>query len=70
MSAAAGEQRVENTSPAQTRVLVLGYKGHDTITDTDIQRGDWFVINDVEYEITMLTPVLATMVQAVAVARE
>lgn len=37
------ERRGENAIVVNTAALVTGYKGHDTIADTNIRRGDRFL---------------------------
>ncbi len=49
--------------------LVLGYKGHPTIADTDLQTGDRFAVGGLAYEIVGLVPGLADSLQAYAKAR-
>ena len=48
----------------QVDALVIGYKGHPLITDTDIQRGDRFAVSGVSYEVIMVVPGLADSIQA------
>jgi hypothetical protein len=51
---------MERTGPlatvSETRVLVLGYKGHATIADTDLQRGDRFKHQGQTYTVTQILP--------------
>jgi len=35
-------------------VVVFGVKDHPTVTDTDIQRGDTFLLNDIKYRVVDL----------------
>lgn len=42
-------------SVAQQAVTVFGVQGHRTVTDTDIRRGDRFVLNDEEYDVVLVT---------------
>lgn len=52
-----------------TDVLIIGYKGHPTIDDTDIQRGDRFVISGEMYEVEIVVPGLNNQLQAYAKVR-
>ena len=54
---------------AHADVLVLGYKGHPSIDDTDLQRGDRFAVDGQGYEIVMVTPGLEHSLQAYAKVR-
>lgn len=49
--------------------LVIGYKGHPTIADTDLQVGDRFTVGGVAYEIVALVPGLTAGLQAYARVR-
>ena len=44
--------------------VVLGYKSHPTITDTDLQPGDRFAVASTRYEVIMLVPGLVDSLQA------
>jgi hypothetical protein len=57
---AAGESGLTGTVDA----LVIGYKGHPLIADTDIQRGDRFAVGGVSYEVIMVVPGLPDSLQA------
>ncbi len=50
-------------------VVLIGYKGHPTIADTDVQRGDRFAVDGVSFEVTMLVPGLVDSLQAYAKVR-
>lgn len=50
---------------AVARVTVFGVRGHPTVPDTDIQRGDRFAVADDLYEV-VLTVALPGEVQAFA----
>ena len=54
---------------AQADVVILGYKGHPGIDDTDIQRGDRFAYEGQGYEVVMVIPGLTDSFQAYAKAR-
>jgi hypothetical protein len=53
----------------QAEVLVIGYKGHPSISDTDIQRGDRFAVAGVGYEVVAVVPGLTDQLQAYAKVR-
>lgn len=40
----------------QIDAMVLGYKGHPTITDTDLRAGDRFTVSSVHYEVIAIMP--------------
>lgn len=46
--------------------LILGYKGHPTIANTDIKPGDRFALGGVKYEVIALVPNLLDSLQAYA----
>jgi hypothetical protein len=48
----------------QVDAIVLGYKGHATITDTNLQPGDRFAVAGVRYEVIMLVVGLTDGLQA------
>lgn len=50
--------------------LIVGYAGHPTITDTDLQPGDSFVANGRAYEIVGLLPALDDALHALARIRD
>lgn len=54
---------------AEADAIVIGYKGHPSITDTDIQTGDRFAIGGVGYEVVGVLPGLDNGVQAYAKVR-
>lgn len=64
------ERRGENATVAVQQVLILGYKGHPTIEDSDIKRGDRFYLSDEKmiYTIVQVIPDLRDSVQAIAQA--
>ncbi len=49
--------------------LVIGYKGHPEIADTDLQAGDRFSVGGVAYEIVGVSPNLADRLEAYAQVR-
>jgi len=61
--------QTEAGQTAQADALVIGYAGHPTITDTDLQLGDRFAVGGVGYEIVGLLPGLADSLQAYAKVR-
>lgn len=52
------ERLGEVGSAGTLQAQIMGYKGHPTITDTDLQRGDQFKLGDVLYRVTMIYPEL------------
>jgi hypothetical protein len=40
-----------NIAPGVQRAVVFGVRNHPTVSDTDIQRGDRFVIDATEFEV-------------------
>lgn len=38
-------------TPSQATLVIMGYKGHPTVADTNIRRGDRFVAHDVLYDV-------------------
>lgn len=61
--------QTEAGETALAEILVLGYSGHPTITDTDIQRGDRFALDGVSYKIVAVVPGLQYSLQAFATMR-
>lgn len=59
----------ESGQTAQADALVIGYKGHPTITDTDLQTGDRFPADGISYEIVGLLPGPVDSLQAYAKVR-
>lgn len=49
--------------------LIIGYKNHGTIPDTDIQRGDRFALAGVSYRVVAVVPGLTDSLQAFATTR-
>ena len=67
-----GRPREVQTEGGQTAIadtLILGYYGHPTITDTDLQTGDRFAVSGVGYEIVALLVGLDNSLQAFARVR-
>lgn len=50
--------------------LVIGYAGHPTITDTDLQPGDRFKVGARVYEIVGILPALDDALHALAMIRD
>lgn len=44
--------------------LLLGYRGHPTVTDTSVKVGDRFRVGSVDYEVVMVMPAHVDNVQA------
>ena len=61
--------QIEAGVMAQADMLILGYKGHPTLADTNLQRGDRFVAGGVAYEVIVVTPGLVNQFQAYARVR-
>jgi len=61
--------QTEAGQTAQADVVIIGYAGHPTITDTDLQLGDRFAVGGVGYEIVGLLPGLTDSLQAYAKVR-
>lgn len=64
------EERGTAGKVAVSRVLIVGYKDHATVTDTDIQRGDRFYYDGLWYDVTQVMPAIPDRFQAVADAYE
>jgi hypothetical protein len=60
--------KMEYTTPggdtAVIDAVVIGYKGHPTITDTDLQRGDRFFVDGQMYEVVTIVPGTVDSLQA------
>lgn len=50
------------------RVLLLGYRNHPTITDTNVQRGDTFAYDGQRYRVTQVDTTYRDRLQAVGEA--
>jgi len=67
-----GRPREVQTEGGQTAIadtLIIGYKGHPTLTDTDLQTGDRFAVGGVSYEIVAVLAGLSDCLQAYAKVR-
>lgn len=67
-----GRPREFQTEGGQTMIadtLILGYFGHPTIIDTDLQTGDRFAVAGVNYDVVGLLPGLTDSLQAFAKVR-
>jgi len=61
--------QTEAGQTAQADALIIGYTGHPTIADTDLQVGDRFAVGGVGYEIVGLLSGLSDSLQAYAKVR-
>jgi len=59
-----------NLTGMRMGMLIVGYKDHATIADTDIRRGDWFQEGDVRYEVKHVIPDTPKRFLAVAEAMD
>ena len=57
-----------NIVPGVQRAIAFGVRNHPTVADTDILRGDRFVINATEFEVIAVIPTPGE-VQAICEAR-
>jgi hypothetical protein len=67
-----GRGRQVQTAPgitAQVDVLIIGYKSHPAVDDTDLQVGDRFAVGGVSYEVINVVPGLVNQFQAYAKVR-
>lgn len=64
------EARSGNAVAANADVLIVGYKSHPSIADTDIQRGDRFLYDDQMYTVTQVLPNVPDRLLAYAEASE
>lgn len=64
------EAMAENALVSNTGMLIVGYKGHASIDDTDIKRGDRFVYGGQKYEVQSVLPGLTDRFMAVAEASQ
>jgi len=65
-------ERTIQTQGGETAVIdtvILGYKGHPSISDTDLQRGDRFYISGQQFEIMLIMPGESNSLQAFARVR-
>lgn len=49
-------------------MLIIGYKGHPTIADTDLKKGDRFAVSGVLFEVIMIQPAYVDRMLAIAEA--
>lgn len=56
----------EASSAGAMVAQITGYKGHPTITDTDLQRGDQFKVGDTSLRVMMVYPGYSDRLLAVA----
>jgi hypothetical protein len=54
---------------ATLRVIVIGYRGHESIDDTDLKRGDRFVADGTLFEVILIQPGHSVRLMAIAEAR-
>lgn len=61
-----GDRKVQTAGGVvhEISALLIGYLGHPTITNTNVQPGDRFKVGSVMYEVIMLMPGLVDSVQA------
>lgn len=45
-----------NTATASLQMVLLGYKAHPTIADTDVERGDRFLYGGERYRVIQVLP--------------
>lgn len=64
VNSTASEQRSANAQPGSYTATLFGVKGHPTVDDTDLQRGDLVVIDGNEYEVVSVVLTLGE-VQAI-----
>lgn len=68
MSDSPAESFTDTASLAALGVVVLGYKNHPTIADTDLQRGDRFFTGGRLYEVVEVFPLFSDRLVARAEA--
>lgn len=59
---------VDAAKVSESDVIVIGYRGHPTIADTDLKRGDRFLTGDLMYEIIHLNEAVDLIAYAKAVS--
>lgn len=64
------DARGQNATVSNAGVLIVGYKDHPTITDTDIRRGDRFFYAGQMYTVTQAMPDVPNRLLATAEASE
>lgn len=50
------QRKSDGSLVGQETVMALGYKGHPSITDTDLTRGDRFFCGGLMYEVAQVQP--------------
>ncbi len=60
------QQRSDGAYTGMFDMLVVGYEGHPSISDTDLQRGDRFAVDGEMFEVVVVTPALGNTFQAYA----
>ena len=65
----ASEQRGVNATPGQYTAVLFGVRGHASVADTDIQRGDQVVLSGRLYEVVSVIETIGE-VQAVCEVRD
>lgn len=65
-----GQQRGENATVANTAVLVTGYKDHPVMADTDLRRGDRFMVDGQMVTVTAILVMVPGRLLAIAEASE
>lgn len=66
----AARQMTPASDVAALKVMVLGYKGHPSIDDTDLKRGDRFLSEGTLFEIILIQPGHTDRLIAIAEARK
>ena len=66
------ERTTNNITTSEQTALILGYKGHPTIADTNLKRGDRFYVasEDMMYTVIQILPGLENCLQAIAEATQ
>jgi hypothetical protein len=63
-------QAASGTETGSLRVMVLGYKGHPTLADADLVRGDRFSVDGTLFEVILIQPGHSDRLIAIAEARK
>ena len=66
----AGEASGTNMVISKAGIVIIGYKDHPTITDTNLRRGDRFLIAGQKYSVTQVLPDIPSRLLAIAEASE
>lgn len=64
------QMRGENATSTNLQTVVVGYKNHPTIADTDVQRGDRFFAGGQMYEVVQVLADVPDRLLAIAEATE